>query len=168
MSFDLNSIQYEITQARIEADKAENIFKYMKWSLTLIKQVLIRVRVTIKKQINEHWKKMIYKINDMMFLNFKNIMILWSLKKLNDKMLELFKILIEIKHVYQLKLSLTMKIHSKFASNLLQLDSKNSLNEQRNESSDFIVIDDENKWKMKNILNFRHYEQDKWLQYHVN
>ena len=168
MSFDLNSIQYEITQARIEADKAENIFKYMKWSLTLIKQVLIRVRVTIKKQINEHWKKMIYKINDMMFLNFKNIMILWSLKKLNDKMLELFKILIEIKHVYQLKLSLTMKIYSKFASNLLQLDSKNSLNEQRNESSDFIVIDDENKWKMKNILNFRHYEQDKWLQYHVN
>ncbi len=83
-------------------------------------------------------------------------------------MLELFKILIEIKHVYQLKLSSTMKIYSKFISNLLQLDSKNFLNEQRNESSDFIVIDDEDEWKMKNILNFRHYEQGKWLQYHVN
>ncbi len=43
---------------------------------------------------------MIYKINDMMFLNSRNIMILWSLKKLNDKMLKLFKMLIEIKHAY--------------------------------------------------------------------
>jgi len=30
MSFDLNSIKYEITQAKIKADKAENIFKHMK------------------------------------------------------------------------------------------------------------------------------------------
>jgi len=38
-----------------------------------------------------------------------------------------------------------MKIHSEFASNLLQLDSKNSLNEQQNELFDFIVIDDEDE-----------------------
>ncbi len=129
MSFDLNSIEYEITQARIEADKAKNIFKHMKWSLALIKQVLTKVRVTMKKQIDKHWKKMIYQINDIMFLNFRNIMISWSSKKLNDKMLKLFKILIEIEHIYQLKLSLTMKIHLKFVSNLLWLDSKNFLNE---------------------------------------
>jgi len=73
---------------------------------------------------------MIYKINDMMFLNFRNIMILRSSKKLNDKMLEFFKILIEIKHAYRLKLSLTMKIHLKFALNLLQLDLKDALEEQ--------------------------------------
>ena len=30
MSFDLNSTEYEITQARIQASKAENIFKHMK------------------------------------------------------------------------------------------------------------------------------------------
>jgi len=134
----------------------------------LIKQVLTKVRVIMKKQIDKHWKKMIYKINDMMFLNSRNIMISRSSKKLNDKMLELFKILIEIKHAYQLKLSSTMKIHSKFALNLLRLDSKNSLNEQWNESSDFIMIHNEDEWKMKNILNFRHYERDKWLQYRVN
>ena len=168
MSFNLNSIKYEITWAKIKADKAKNIFEHMKWSLALIKQVLVTVRVTMKKQINKHWKKMIYKINDMMFLNFRNIMISWSLKKLNDKMLELFKILIKIEHAYQLKLSLTMKIHSKFASNLLQLDSKNALKKQWNESFDFIVIEDEDEWKVKNILNFRHYKWDKWLQYHVN
>jgi len=54
----------------------------------------------MKKQIDKHQKKMIYKINDMMFLNSRNITISQSSKKLNDKMLELFKILIEIKHAY--------------------------------------------------------------------
>ncbi len=83
-------------------------------------------------------------------------------------MLELFKILTEIKHVYWLKLSSTMKIHLKFASNLLQLNSRDTLEEQWNELSDFIVIEDEDEWEVKNILNFRHYERDKWLQYHVN
>ncbi len=73
---------------------------------------------------------MIYKIDDMMFLNSRNIMISRSSKKLNDKMLEFFKILIKIEHIYRLKLSLTMKIHSKFVSNLLQLNSKDALKEQ--------------------------------------
>ncbi len=166
ISFNLNSTEYEIIQAKIQSSKAKNILKHMKWLLTLIKQTLARVRITMKKQINKHWKKMIYKINNMMFLNFRNIMIARSLKKLNDKMLKSFRILTEIKHAYQLKLSLTMKIHSKFILNLLQLNSKNSLKEQWNELSDFIVINNENKWKVKNILNFKHYR--KWLQYHVN
>ena len=65
-----------------------------------------------------------------MFLNSRNIMIARSSKKLNDKMLESFKILTEIEHAYQLKLSSTMKIHSEFALNLLRLNSKNSLKEQ--------------------------------------
>ncbi len=75
MNFDLNSTEYEIIQARIEASKAKNIFKHMKWSLALIKQALAKVKVTMKKQINKHWKKIIYKINDMMFLDFRNIKI---------------------------------------------------------------------------------------------
>ncbi len=166
MSFDLNSTEYEIIQARIEASKAKNIFEHMKWSLALIKQALARVRITMKKQINKHRKKMIYKIDDMMFLDSRNIMIVRSSKKLDYKMLESFKILIKIEHAYWLKLSSTMKIHSKFILNLLQLNSKNSLKEQWNELSDFIVMNDEDEWKVKNILNFRHYRW--WLQYRVN
>ncbi len=111
---------------------------------------------------------MIYKINDMMFLNSRNIMITRLLKKLDDKMLKSFKILTEIKHAYWLKLLLTMKIHSEFILNLLQLNSKDLLEEQWNESSDSIVINDEDEWEVKNILNFRHYERDKRLQYRVN
>ncbi len=166
MSFDSNSTEIEITWARIQASKAENIFEHMKWSLTLIKQTLARVRVTMKKQTNKHRKKIIYKIDDMMFLNSRNITIARSSKKLNDKMLESFKILTEIEHTYWLKLSSTMKIHSEFALNLLQLNLKDSLKEQRNKSSDSIVINDEDEWKVKNILNFRHYRRR--LQYRVN
>jgi len=81
----------------------------------------------------------------MMFLNSRNITISRSSKKLDDKMLEFFKILVEIKHAYRLKLSSTMKIHSEFASNLLRLNLKDSLKEQRNESSDSIVIEDEDE-----------------------
>ncbi len=60
MNFNSDSTEYKITYARIEADKAENIFKHIKWSLALIKQALAKVKVTIKKQIDKHWKKMIY------------------------------------------------------------------------------------------------------------
>ncbi len=120
----------------------------------------------MKKQTNKHRKKMIYKIDDMMFLNSRNIMIARSSKKLNNKMLESFKILTEIEHAYELKLSSTMKIHSEFILNLLRLNSKDLLKEQRNESSDSIVIDDEDEWEVKNILNFRHYRRR--LQYRVN
>ncbi len=129
MSFDLNSTEYEITQARIQASKAENIFEHMKQSLALIKQTLARVRITMKKQINKHRKKMIYKIDDIMFLNSRNITIARSSKKLNDKMLESFKILTKIEHAYWLKLSSTMKIHSEFILNLLRLNLKDSLEE---------------------------------------
>jgi hypothetical protein len=38
-----------------------------------------------------------------------------------------------------------MKIHLKFALNLLRLNSADSLKEQRNESSDSIVVEDEDE-----------------------
>ncbi len=54
----------------------------------------------MKKQINKHQREMIYKVNDMIFLNSRNIITSRSFKKLNDKMLKFFKILIMINEVY--------------------------------------------------------------------
>ena len=54
MSFDSNSIEYEITRVKIEANKAKNIFEHMKRSLTLIKQTLIKFKITMKKQTDKH------------------------------------------------------------------------------------------------------------------
>jgi len=100
MNFNFDSIEYVIIHARLKTDKIKNIFDHMKQSLAVIKQTLKRIKAIMKKQADKHQKKMIYKINDMMFLNSRNIMISRSLKKLDDKMLELFKILVKIEHTY--------------------------------------------------------------------
>ncbi len=168
MSFDPDPTEYEITRARIEAGKAEDISEHMKRSLALTKQALARARVTMKEQADKHRKEMIYKVDDMVFLNSRNITTSRPSKKLDDKMLEPFKILAEVEHAYRLKLPSTMKIHSEFASNLLRLDPEDALEGQRNEPPDSIVVEDEDEWKVKNILNFRHYERGKRLQYRVN
>ncbi len=168
MSFDPDSTEYEITRARIEAGKAENISEHMERSLALIKQALARARVTMKEQADKHRKEMIYKIGDMMFLNSRNITTARPSKKLNDKMLEPFRILAEVGNAYRLELPSIMKIHSEFAPNLLRLDSENPLEEQRHEPPDSIVVEDEDEWKVKDILNFRHYGRGKRLQYRVN
>ncbi len=145
MSFDPDSTEYETIRARIQAGKAENISEHMKRSLALTKQALARARVTMKEQADKHRKEMIYKVDDMVFLNSRNITTARPSKKLNDKMLEPFKILAEIEHAYRLKLPSTMKIHSEFASNLLRLNSEDSLKGQRNESPGPIVVDDEDE-----------------------
>jgi hypothetical protein len=54
MSFNFDSIEYEIIRAKLEADKTKNIFEHMKQSLAIIKQTLKKARVTMKKQINKH------------------------------------------------------------------------------------------------------------------
>jgi len=168
MSFDPDPTEYETTRARIEAGKAKNISEHMERSLTLAKQALERTRTTMKEQADKHRKKMIYKVGDIMFLNSRNIITSRPFKKLDDKMLEPFKILAVVGAAYRLELSSTMRIHNVFAPDLLRLNSADSLEGQRNEPPDPIVVEDEDEWKVKNILNFRHYGRGKRLQYRVN
>ncbi len=100
-----------------------------------------------------------------MFLNERNIVTARSFKKLNDKMLDFFINLNFIDSSYKLKLSKSMHVHDVFHSDLLRFVVNDSLSDQKNELSDSIVINDENKWKIDDILNFRWYQR--WLQYKV-
>ncbi len=54
-----------------------------------------------------------------MFLNERNIIIIKLFKKLNDKMLESFKVTDFVSFFYKLKLLETMRIHDMFHSELL-------------------------------------------------
>jgi hypothetical protein len=54
MSFDSDSTEYEITHAKLEAEKAKNIFNHMKQSLAIVKQTLKRTRIMMKKQADKH------------------------------------------------------------------------------------------------------------------
>ncbi len=116
-------------------------------------------------QANKHRKKINYKIESKMFLNEWNIVTARSFKKLNDKMLDSFQIIESIDSFYKLKLSETMCIHDVFHSELLRSVVDNSLSDQKNESSKSIVINDEDEWKIDDILNSHWYQ--KRLQYKV-
>jgi len=97
------------------------------------------------KQANKHRKKINYKIESKMFLNKRNIVTAKLFKKLNDKMLNSFKITDFIDFFYKLKLSNTMHIHDVFHSELLHSVVDDSLSDQKNESLKSIMINDENK-----------------------
>ncbi len=92
-----------------------------------------------------------------MFLNERNIITARSFKKLNDKMLNSFINLNLINSSYKLKLSKSMHIHDVFYSDLLHSVVDDFLSDQKNESSDSIVINDEDEWKINDILNFHWY-----------
>ncbi len=117
------------------------------------------------KQANKHRKKINYEIKSKMFLNERNIVTARLFKKLNDKMLDSFKITDSVDFFYKLKLSDTMRIHDVFHSELLCSAVNNSLSDQKNELSKSIVINDENEWKIDDILNSRWYQRR--LQYQV-
>jgi len=97
------------------------------------------------KQVNKHRKKINYKIESKIFLNKRNIITAKLFKKLNDKMLDSFKITDFIDFFYKLKLSNTMHIHNVFYSELLCSVINDSLFDQKNESSRSIMINDENE-----------------------
>ncbi len=80
-------------------------------------------------------------------------------------MLDSFQIIESVDSFYKLKLSETMRIHDVFHSEFLRSVVDDSLSDQKNESSKSIVINDEDEWKIDDILNFQRYKR--WLQYQV-
>ncbi len=165
MSFDSDIIEYESTRERLQIDQVKNIFNHMNKTLIFAREALIKTREQMMNQANKHKKKVNYKIKSKMFLNKWNIITAKSFKKLNDKMLDLFQIIDSVDSFYKLKLSDTMHIHDVFHSDLLHSIINDSLFDQKNESSKSIVINDEDEWKIDDILNFQRYRR--WLQYRV-
>ncbi len=165
MSFDSDIIEYESTRERLQVDWVKNIFNHMNKTLIFARKALIKTQEQMMNQANKHKKKVNYKIESKMFLNEWNIITARLFKKLNDKMLNSFQIIDFIDSFYKLKLFKTMHIHDVFHSKLLCLVINDSLSDQKNEFLKSIVINDEDEWKINDILNFRWYQR--WLQYRV-
>ncbi len=165
MSFEPNIIEYESTRERLQIDQVKNISEQMNKTLIFTREALIKTREQMMNQANKHRKKINYKIESKMFLNERNIITARSFKKLNDKMLDSFQIIESVDSFYKLKLSETMHIHDVFHSELLRSVVDDSLSDQKNESSKSIVINDEDEWKIDDILNFQRYKRR--LQYRV-
>ncbi len=165
MSFDFDIIEYESIRERLQINRVKNISEQMNKTLIFAREALIKTRKQMMNQANKHRKKINYKIESRMFLNERNIITARLFKKLNDKMLDSFQIIDLIDSFYKLKLLKTMRIHNVFHSELLRLVVNDSLFDQKNEFSRSIVMNDENEWKINNILNSRWYQR--WLQYRV-
>ncbi len=165
MSFDSDIIEYESTHERLQVDQVKNISEQMNKTLIFAHEALIKTRKQMMNQANKHKKKINYKIESKMFLNERNIITARSFKKLDDKMLDSFINLDLVNSSYKLKLSESMHVHDVFHSDLLRFVVDDSLSDQKNESLRSIVINDEDEWKIDDILNFQRYRRR--LQYRV-
>ncbi len=145
MSFDSDIIEYESIRERLQIIRVEDIFDHMNKTLIFAREALIKTRERMMKQANKHRKKINYKIESKMFLNERNIVTARFFKKLDDKMLDSFKVTDSVDFFYKLKLSDTMHIHDVFHSELLRSAVDDSLPGQKNESSKSIVVNDENE-----------------------
>jgi len=165
MSFNSDIIEYESIRKRLQINRVKNIFKQMNKTLIFAHEALIKTWKQMMNQVNKHKKKINYKIESKMFLNERNIITARSFKKLDDQMLNSFINLDFINSSYKLKLSESMHIHDVFHSDLLRSVVDNFLSDQKNEFSNSIVINDEDEWKIDDILNSCRYQR--WLQYKV-
>ncbi len=165
MSFNSDIIKYESIREHLQIAWVEDIFNHMNKTLIFAREALIKTREQMMNQANKHRKKINYEIESKMFLNEWNIITAKLFKKLNDKMLDSFQITNFVDFFYKLKLSDTMHIHDVFHSKLLHLIINDFLSDQKNESSRSIVINDEDKWKINDILNFWWYQRQ--LQYWI-
>ena len=166
MSFSWNSISYVTTRERLLVVKAENIIETMQNILNYIRDnaKMTQKRMTI--QVNKRRKVVKYVESDFVFLNRRNIKIVKSSNKLNDKKLNSFKMLQRMSNVYRLELSKIMRIHDVFHCWLLRKNLCDSFENQINESFDSVVINENFEWEMNDILKFRYYYNR--LQYRVN
>ncbi len=138
----------------------------MKKLLNFNHQQLKKTKLIIEVQINKHRWNITYEVNDWVWLSFRNIKTTRFCKDLKDKQLNLYQITVKVNIFYHFHLSISMKhLHLIFSSKLLQSYSENLLSEQHSESLRSITIKDDEHWKINDILNFKHYQDQ--IQYKV-
>ena len=110
MMFESDNITYNFIQKRLLIVKIEtiiniiiNIFKFMQSNVERFKKIM-------SIQINKHRKFVQYNFNDLIWLNSRNIKTIRFSKKLNDKMLNLYKMLEKKDASYKMKLLISIKI----------------------------------------------------------
>ncbi len=83
MSFELDVIEYESFQKRLQTTKVKNISEHMNKTLKFARESLVKTWKQMMKQVNKHRKEVDYEIKSKMFLNERNIVTARSFKKLD-------------------------------------------------------------------------------------
>ena len=129
MSFSSNTSDYDSTRERIETEKTDDIVNRMQKLLKFDQKHMKEIKSTMQKQVNKHRKKMKYQVDDSIRLSSENIKTTRLSKKLNDRMLNSFKIIEKMNVFYRLKLSSNMHQHDVFSFNYLKSAVNDSLSD---------------------------------------
>ncbi len=138
--------------------KSESITNYIIRMKRLHENLRYRLAETNVDYATQHDKKhsvKMYLVNQLMWLNVKNIQIKKSFKKLEVRKYELYKILKHLsRQVYHLKLSSKTRIHSIFNVSLLKsfCSKERKLNESLVKDLE-LEKEIHDSWKINNILN---------------
>ena len=108
MNFNSNTSDYDSTREQIETEKADDIVNRMQELLEFDQKHMKEIRSTMRKQVNKHRKEVKYQVDDSVRFSSKNIRTTKFSKKLNDRMLDSFKIIEKMKAFYRLKLPSSM------------------------------------------------------------
>ena len=108
MSFSSNTSNYDSIRERIKIKKINDIINWMQKLLKFDQKYMKKIKSIMRKQINKYRKEIKYQVNDSVRLSSKNIKIIKFLKKLNDRMFNLFKIIEKLNVSYRLKLLSSM------------------------------------------------------------
>ena len=127
MNFNLNISNYNSIRKRIETKKIDDIINRMQKLLKFDQKYIKKIKSIMRKQINKHRKKIKYQIDDFVKLSSKNIKIIKLSKKLNDRMLNSFKIIEKMNILYRLKLFSSMHQHDVLLFNYLKFVVNDSL-----------------------------------------
>jgi hypothetical protein len=169
-SFDFVQFEESIAKERIHRFRSRNMVFTMKNIWKFVKNHMKNNQRQQIMHINIHRTQAFdYQIDNQVWLFIKNIQIDRFSRKLNHKMLESFKILKKRNNSYKLELSIEINIYSIFHISLLKKDLVNFLSRQIIFSSSFIVINDEEKFDVKNIIDSRLTEKsiNQRLQYKI-
>jgi hypothetical protein len=170
MSFDQMKFDENTTRNRINRFREREIVFTMKNIWKFAKK---HMKKNQQSQITYANKHRIfasnYQVKNQVWLSIRNIQIDRSFRKLDHKMLESFKILKKRNNSYKLELSIEMNIYSVFHISLLRKNLENFLSRQIISSFSSIVIDDEQKFDVENIIDFRLMSRafNKRLQYKI-
>ena len=133
---------YDSTSERFEVEKIDDIVNRMQKLLEFDQKHIKKTRSIMQKQVNKYRKEKKYQVNDSIKLSSKNIKTTKLLKKLNDRMLNSFKIIEKMNVFYRLKRSSNIYQHDVFLFTYLRCAINNSLSSQKQKSSRSIIVDD--------------------------
>ena len=169
MSFDvdLQMNESQTARERLQRARAKDISEHMQKALDAATEALKKSQEAMVKTANRKRKDMTYEPGDMVFLSSKNIKTTRPSKKLDDKILGLFKVLEKIGTSYRLELPKIITIHNVFHPSLLRKAADDPMPGQKNDLPEPIVVDNKNEWEVEDILDSRLYGRGKRLQYRV-